>query len=148
MIAVAERPTGLSSCPFAAHAGESASALAGACLDWASACWRGEQRAPLFATRLGAYWQPELPPQPIGTPDAMSLHGGGGRGIQWYETGEEIRGYVPGVCGGYRVPIAALPELVGCIRDEPRVPGDSGVRRTRKLEFAPIMAPKDRAHGF
>ena len=47
-------------------------------------------------------------------PDAISSHGGGGRGIHWYQTGSEVLGYVPGVRGGYRVPIDAIPRLVQC----------------------------------
>jgi hypothetical protein len=53
---------------------------------------------------LSAYWQPVLPPRPSCCPCAMNTHGGGGRGIAWYETPETIAGYISGVEGGYLIP--------------------------------------------
>jgi nitroimidazol reductase NimA-like FMN-containing flavoprotein (pyridoxamine 5'-phosphate oxidase superfamily) len=49
-----------------------------------------------------------LPPAPAGPPDAVSPHGAGGQSIRWYEVVGEVRGYVPGQAGGYRVPQDAL----------------------------------------
>jgi hypothetical protein len=127
MVAIAESSPSVASHPGEACTGEGASSLAVACLQWASACWRGERRATIFANQLSAYWCLQLPPQPVGIPDAISPHGGGGRGIHWYETGDEIRGYVPGVGGGYRVPIQAVPRLVRCMADEPCAYDKAGV---------------------
>ncbi|MCC7023127.1 MAG: hypothetical protein IT338_09875 [Thermomicrobiales bacterium] len=84
-------------------------------LQYACASWRGEPIAPIFATRLGAYWQPELAGEPVGVPDAFSPHGGGGRGIAWYHRGDEVYGYVLGTAGGFRVPDAVIPRLARCI---------------------------------
>ena len=120
MIAVAERPA--VTVPFAnpappipAPPSETAvHALALTYLQFASACWRGEILAPVFASRLGAYWHPDMPLEPATAPDAVSPHGGAGRGICWYHVGREILGYVPGVRGGYQIPVGAIPRLVEC----------------------------------
>jgi hypothetical protein len=115
MNATAERPTAATtSVPVPAATGAEARDLALGFLRYASAFWRGDACASVFPLRLGAYWHPELPPAPAATPDAVSPHGGGGRGILWYETGDEVLGYVPGGHGGYRVPAAAVPRLVHC----------------------------------
>jgi hypothetical protein len=119
MSAVAERPVTMVEVPFQPATEKDACALALSYLRWASACWRGDTLAPVFATRLGAYWCPELPPMPMGQPDAISPHGGGGRGLHWYHTDEEILGYVPGAAGGYQVPVAAIPQLVRCTQLRP-----------------------------
>jgi hypothetical protein len=79
-----------------------------------SACWRGDPGASVFTTRLGAYACSDLPPAPHTPPDAMSPHGGGGRGIHWYHTGNDVLGYVPGGRSGYLVPTDAIPRLVRC----------------------------------
>lgn len=106
-------------------------------LHYASASWRGEPIAPIFATRLAAYWQPELAGEPARVPDAFSPHGGGGRGIAWYHRDDEVYGYVPGVVGGFRVPDAVIPRLVRCIstqRDASSSPSrGSGNPRQRDL---------------
>ena len=95
-------------------AGDAARELAAALLRFASACWRGDTRAPIFPLRLSAYWRPALPPAPAGAPDAVSPHGAAGRGIEWYQVGEEVLGYVPGLPGGYEVPVQAVPSLARC----------------------------------
>ena len=119
MSVVAERPITITSAPCRPATEKDACALALSYLRWASACWRGDRLAPVFATQLGAYWDPELPPMPMGRPDAVSPHGGGGRSIHWYHRDEEVLGYVPGVAGGYQVPVAAIPRLVRCTHTRP-----------------------------
>jgi hypothetical protein len=119
MSAVAERPITMVEVPFQPATEKDTCALALSYLRWASACWRGDTLAPVFATRLGAYWRPVLPTKPVGQADAISPHGGGGRGIHWYHTDEEILGYVPGAAGGYRVPVAAIPQVVRCTHTRP-----------------------------
>jgi hypothetical protein len=32
---------------------------------------------------------------------------------------EEVLGYVPGAAGGYRVPVATIPQLVRCTHSRP-----------------------------
>jgi hypothetical protein len=91
-----------------------ARALAEGYLCYASGCWRGDQRAPAFGKRLSAYWKPELPPMPAAGPDAISPHGGGGRGIYWFHQAGEVRGQVPGEPGGFEIPVAAIRDLVRC----------------------------------
>jgi hypothetical protein len=100
--------------PPPAPAGEAARTLAEGYLRYICASWRGDAGAPVFGIRLGAYWRPQLPPMPETAPDAVSPHGGGGRGIHWYQTGDEVLGYVPGRRAGYRVPLAAIARLVRC----------------------------------
>ena len=81
MSAVAERPIAMTAVPRRPATGKDACALALSYLRWASACWRGDTLAPVFATQLEACWRPTLPPKPAGRADAISPHGGGGRGI-------------------------------------------------------------------
>jgi hypothetical protein len=119
MSAVAERPITITAAPRQSATGKDARALALSYLRWASACWRGDRLASVFASRLGACWRPALPPKPAGRADAISPHGGGGRGIHWYHTDEEVLGYVLGGAGGYRVPVAAIPQLVRCTQTRP-----------------------------
>ena len=119
MSAVAERPIAMTAVPRRPATGKDACALALSYLRWASACWRGDTLAPVFATQLEACWRPTLPPKPAGRADAISPHGGGGRGIHWYHTDEEVLGYVPGADGGYQVPVAAIPQLVRCTHTHP-----------------------------
>jgi hypothetical protein len=130
MSAVAERPITITAAPRPPATGKDACALAHSYLRWASACWRSDRLAPAFATRLGAYWRPALPPMPAGRPDAISPHGAGGRGIRWYHTDNEILGYIPGAAGGYQVPVAAIPQLVRCTHTRPcTTDGRSSVRK-------------------
>jgi len=120
MNAVAERPIAMTEVPRRPATGKDACALALSYLRWASACWRGDRLAPVFATQLGDYWRPALPTMPAYRADAISPHGAGGRGIHWYHTDEEVLGYVPGAAGGYKVPVAAIPQLVRCTHTRPR----------------------------
>ena len=119
MSAVAERPIAMTEVPRRPATDKDACALALSYLRWASACWRGDRLAPVFATQLAAYWRPEMPPIPAGQADAISPHGGGGRGIHWYHTDEEVLGCVPGAAGGYRVPVSAISQLVRCTHTRP-----------------------------
>jgi hypothetical protein len=119
MSTVAERPITIAAVPGQPATGKDACALALSYLRWASACWRGDSLAAVFATQLEARWRPALPPKPVGRPDAISPHGGGGRGIHWYHTDKEVFGYVPGAAGGYQVPVAAIPQLVRCTHTRP-----------------------------
>jgi hypothetical protein len=119
MSPVAERPITMTVAPPQPATGKDARALALSYLRWASACWRGDGLAPVFASRLGAYWRPALPPIPAGRADAISPHGGGGHGIHWYHTDEEVLGYIPGTAGGFQVPAAAIPQLVRCTHTRP-----------------------------
>ncbi len=95
-------------------AGSAARDLATGFLRYASACWRGDTCAAAFPLRLSAYWRPALPPPPAAAPDAVSLHGAAGRGIRWYQAGQDVLGYVPGLVGGYQVPARAVTHLVRC----------------------------------
>jgi hypothetical protein len=88
--------------------------LAAGFLRYASSCWRGDRCAAAFPLRLSAYWRPAMPPAPAAAPTAVSPHGAAGRGIRWYETGQEVLGYVPGLPGGYQVPAPAVPGLARC----------------------------------
>jgi hypothetical protein len=94
--------------------GSAASELATGFLRYASACWRGDRCAAVFPLRLSAYWHPALPPAPVAAPDAVSPHGAAGRGIRWYQAGQDVLGYVPGLEGGYQVPARMVPQLVRC----------------------------------
>ena len=139
MSAVAERPITITAAPRQPATEKDACALALSYLRWASACWRGDTLAPVFATRLGAYWRPALPPKPAGRADAISPHGGGGRGIHWYHTDEEVLGYVLSGAGGYRVPVAAIPQLVRCTHTRPCT-----TQGTSAYEFGKFRPQKSR----
>jgi hypothetical protein len=133
MIAYAGHPaTTVISVPAPALSGEAARALALGFLRYASACWRGEEAARHFATRLGAYWRPQMPPMPTTPADDFSPHGAGGRGIAWYQTGDEVRGYIPGRGCGYRVPVDAIQRLARCVPTGP-CPRPEGALVTWKL---------------
>lgn len=62
-----------------------------------------------FAGWLGAFWDAG-PAEPERAPDAVSLLGGVGRGVRWYETDGIVHGYVRGWRrrGCYRVPLVEL----------------------------------------
>jgi hypothetical protein len=115
MLAIAQRPTTTS---FPCQAALTlvgprltACALAEAYLEYASALWRGESGCQAFGAWLSRFRCGCLPAEPLRPPDAVSPHGGGGRGIRWHEAGTAILGYVPGTGVGYRVPVGAtLPE--------------------------------------
>ena len=133
MSTVAERPITITAAPRHPATEKDASALALSYLRWASACWRGERLAPVFATQLGAYWCPALPTKPAGQADAISPHGAGGRSIHWYHTDAEVLGYVPGAAGGYQVPVAAIPQLVRCTHTRARTTQGSPAYESGKL---------------
>jgi hypothetical protein len=127
MIAVAERPTAaVLSENLPPPAGTQARAVALAYLQYASACWRGDSHAPVFETRLGAFWRPDLTPAPTTAPDAVSPHGGGGHGVRWHEIGGDVLGHVPGARGGYQIPGSAIPRLVKCASRVPPAGGLDG----------------------
>jgi hypothetical protein len=133
MSAVAERPITMVEVPRQPATEKDACALALSYLRWASACWKGDTLAPVFATRLETYWCPVLPPMPVGRADAISPHGGGGRSIHWYHTDEEVLGYIPGADGGYQVPVAAIPQLVRCTHTRPGRTQGSPAFKSAKL---------------
>jgi hypothetical protein len=82
--------------------------LARACDRHFAACWRGEADWAAFAAWLDAYRRPGVAAPP-GPPAAVSPHGGGGRGIAWYDAPGAILGTMAGVGWGYRVPRGAAP---------------------------------------
>lgn len=98
--------------PMTPEAGPAARALARGYLHYVSALWRGERNAADFAIWLDRFWCADLPPSPARVPDAISPHGGGGHGIAWFGTTDEVRGYISGIHGGYRVPLAAVAGVV------------------------------------
>lgn len=107
--------------------GAAARLLAHAYLRAVSARWRGDPEAAAFEPWLDGWWCPELPPAPPGPPAARSPHGSGGRGICWYEVAGEVRGYLPGTGGGYRVPGTALtPVQIDALFRSPDL-GNTGV---------------------
>jgi hypothetical protein len=113
MVMTVERPTWMPverAPAVIAPPGATARALAGRYLDYVAALWRGDPGGRRFGIWLCRYWRAALPPAPASAPDAVSPHGGGGRGICWHETADAVLGYVPGVSGGYRIPKAALGE--------------------------------------
>lgn len=70
--------------------------------------WQGCARQVEFERWLASYWRASLPVQPERPADATSPHGGGGRGIDWYGTPAAVVGYIPGVTGGYWIPVEAI----------------------------------------
>jgi hypothetical protein len=89
--------------------GAAARATARRYREYVCAVWRGDRDAKVFGEWLMGFWRGECPFVGAREPDAVSPHGGGGRGIQWHETRGAVGGHVPGVGGGYRVPIDASP---------------------------------------
>jgi hypothetical protein len=86
--------------------------LARACDDHRAACWRGETGWAAFGDWLVPFWRPDLGAPP-GPPAAVSVLGGGGRGIAWYDADGAVLGVVIGLAGGYRVPADADPPGTG-----------------------------------
>ncbi len=77
---------------------------------YVAAVRRGDDEiADAFADWLGAFWD-DGPREPMSPPAAISLLGGIGRGIRWYQTEDAVFGYVRGWTrrGCYQVPIGAL----------------------------------------
>jgi hypothetical protein len=130
MIAVAERPPSVAPPrTVAPQTGDAARDLALGFLRYASACWRGEDAAAAFTAGLASFWRHAMPPTPASPPDAVSPHGGGGRGICWYQRGGVVLGYVPGARGGYVVPAAAVARLSRCVPAVPCAPERRGQQR-------------------
>jgi hypothetical protein len=71
--------------------------------------WRGDgTTVGALETWLRRYWTEGCPLEPAERPDAVSVFGGSGKGIRWFETSTLILGFVPGCrdhC--YRVPKSA-----------------------------------------
>ena len=108
MVAVLQEPTTTVTLRLlpspSATGGHAAQALARDYLRYASALWSGDAGGRAFGSWLDQFRCDQMPPAPLGAPDAVSPHGGGGRGIRWYETPTADLGYVPGTDTGYRVP--------------------------------------------
>jgi len=152
MIAYVDRPAiAAISVPLPSRPGEAARALALGYARYASACWRGDAAANVFGSRLGSYRRGDLPTRPAAMPHAVSPHGGGGRGIHWYQTGNAVFGFVPGCRGGYQVPVDAVPRLVQCASIGTGERGD-GNGSASLLNggingLAPFILPKDDPRG-
>jgi hypothetical protein len=82
--------------------------LARAFDDHLAACWRGEVGWAAFGDWLVPFWRPDLG-VPAGSPAAVSVLGGGGRGIAWYDADGVVLGIVLGLASGYLVPADADP---------------------------------------
>ncbi|CAA9576034.1 MAG: hypothetical protein AVDCRST_MAG19-3365 [uncultured Thermomicrobiales bacterium] len=83
-----------------------------ACLydQYVAAVRRGDEEiADAFAAWLGEFWDAG-PAEPKSPPSAISLLGGIGRGVRWYQTETMVLGYVRGWPrrGCYQVPVAEL----------------------------------------
>src|SRR5215218_6895261 len=61
-----------------------------------AAVWRGDQPSGAFGNWLEARWCESNLPEPEGFPAALSLLGGGGAGIRWYECDGALVGFVRG----------------------------------------------------
>ena len=88
-----------------------------------SACWRGTATdgSTSFQQLLMRYWTADMPPCPLRLPDAISPHGGGGRGIHWYETPTALVGHVAGAAVGFVVPRSEVAVLLAVTtRTDPR----------------------------
>lgn len=81
-----------------------ACAIADAYLDEVTAFWLGTSWRRPFADWLAGCWQAAMPPRPDRPAIVISPHGGGGRGIVWYEVDGAVLGYIPGVPSGYQLP--------------------------------------------
>lgn len=79
------------------------------CYDGAiAAFWQGDGAAlRAIGDWLASAWG-DGPPEPIAPPVATSVCGAGGRGIRWHDAGADVLGYVPGLVGCYRLPVAAI----------------------------------------
>jgi hypothetical protein len=72
-----------------------------------AAYWRGETDGKRNGTWLEGFWRP-IVLVPLGPPAAMSVYGGAGRGIAWYDADDVVVGCVRGCAtGGYWVPRGA-----------------------------------------
>lgn len=108
MVAVLEAPRARASIRVlpapASASGGAAQAIAHGYLRYAVALWSGEAIGRSFGAWLDRFRCTEMPPVPPGSPDAVSPHGAGGRGIRWYETSTAVLGYIPGGGFGFLVP--------------------------------------------
>ena len=77
-------------------------------------CWRdGEtERSRAFHLRLTRFRTAAMPLRPLRPSDAVSPHGGGGRGIAWYELPDAAVGYIAGVPEGYVIPLSLVADLI------------------------------------
>ncbi len=74
-----------------------------------AALWRGDgETARRFERWLAPFWDDDGPSEPVDQVSELSVLGSGGRGIRWYATPTEVRGYVSGRRGCYRVPVNAI----------------------------------------
>ena|SRR5215216_1289631 len=92
------------SCSVAAQ-GQNARELARRYLRAVSGAWLSGPERCVFDCGLSPYWRDDLPLRPARDADAVSPHGGGGRGIHWYESAAALTGHIPGVKGGYVIPL-------------------------------------------
>jgi len=71
--------------------------------------WRGDgTTVNALEAWLKPFWTEEYQPEPAAKPDAVSVFGGSGNGIRWFETATLILGYVPGCLDRcYKVPRSA-----------------------------------------
>ena len=99
--------SGLTPFPGAGTAG--ARLMASAWAGYYAALGGGDPAASGFAEWLADFWEPTLV-RPDGVPDARSPHAAGGRGIEWSEREGWVRGHVPGLHGGYLLPLAMILE--------------------------------------
>lgn len=72
---------------------------------------QGLGRVRTFMEWVEGYWREDVPQEPTAPPVAVSAGGWGV--VRWHEGDGLIRGYVPGLSGGYEVPIDAAPPAVG-----------------------------------
>lgn len=61
-----------------------------------AAVWRGEEPTGAFGNWLEARWYVSDLTEPLSGPTAVSLLGGGGKGIRWYEVDGALIGFVRG----------------------------------------------------
>lgn len=138
MFAIAELSELTLAVPFSER-GAVARQVAQCYLDCVSDVWRyGEtERTASFYQRLSRFRTQEMPPYPACVADAVSPHGGGGRGIHWFETPEAVVGHIAGVAEGYVVPRQRIVELIA-----PNRLVDAEIRPsvTRKQGPLPVLA--------
>jgi hypothetical protein len=74
-----------------------------------TALWRGDPApARTLTTWLAGFWHEDASSEPASQPAALSILGGGGAGIRWYDGDSTLLGYVRGVADRcYRVPTTA-----------------------------------------
>ncbi len=61
-----------------------------------AAVWRGDEPSGAFGNWLEARWCEGNLTEPDSVPAAVSLLGGGGAGIRWYEVDDALVGFVKG----------------------------------------------------